>query len=211
MSAKIRVVGPASAHQGKVLTPQAMEFVAGLDQRFDSVRRELLARRELRQVDFDHGVLPDFDPSTHEVREAWWHVAPAPADLQDRRVEITGPVESKMMINALNSVAAVFRADFEDALSPTWENVIEGQANLMDAVRRTLAYQSPEGKEYRLGEKTAPLLVRPRGWHLHEKHFQVDGKAVSASLFDFGLNFFHNAKDLLNPGSGPHCHLAQLA
>jgi malate synthase len=187
-----------------------MEFVAGLDQRFGSVRRELLARRELRQVDFDRGVRPDFDPSTHEVRGGWWRVAPAPADLEDRRVEITGPVERKMMINALNSGASVFMADFEDALSPTWENVIEGQANLMDAVRRTLDYRSPEGKEYRLAEKTATLLVRPRGWHLHEKHFQVDGKPVSASLFDFGLYFFHNAKELLDRGSGPYFYLAKL-
>ncbi len=210
MSAKIRVAGPATAHQGRVLTQEAMEFVAGLDQRFDSVRRELLARRELRQVDFDHGIRPDFDHSTHEVREGWWHVAPAPADLLDRRVEITGPVERKMMINALNSGASVFMADFEDALSPTWENVIEGQANLMDAVRRSLDYRSPDGKEYRLNEKTATLLVRPRGWHLHEKHFLVDGKAVSASLFDFGLYFFHNAKELLDRGSGPYFYLPKL-
>jgi malate synthase len=210
VSRKIQVVGRASAHQGSVLTPAAMEFVAGLDQRFASVRKELLNRRERRQVDFDHGSLPEFDPSTHGLREGLWRVAAAPADLEDRRVEITGPVERKMMINALNSGASVFMADFEDALSPTWENVIEGQANLMDAVRRTLSFKNPAGKEYRLNEKTATLLVRPRGWHLHEKHFLVDGEPVSASLFDFGLYFFHNAKELLDRGSGPYFYLAKL-
>jgi malate synthase len=187
-----------------------MDFVAGLAQRFDSVRRELLSRRQRRQVDFDHGALPDFGPSTHEVREGWWHVVPAPADLADRRVEITGPVERKMMINALNSGANVFMADFEDALSPTWENVVLGQANLMDAVRRTLDFRSEDGKEHRLNEKTATLVVRPRGWHLHEKHFIVDGEPVSASLFDFGLYFFHNAKELLDRGSGPYFYLPKL-
>jgi malate synthase len=206
----IQVVGRASAHQGKVLTPQAMDFVAGLAQRFDSVRRELLARRQLRQADFDRGALPDFGPSTRAVREGSWRVVPAPADLADRRVEITGPVERKMMINALNSGANVFMADFEDALSPTWENVVLGQANLMDAVRRTLDFRSEDGKEYRLNEKTATLVVRPRGWHLHEKHFIVDGEPVSASLFDFGLYFFHNAKELLDRGSGPYFYLPKL-
>ncbi|HEV7515942.1 MAG TPA: malate synthase A [Thermoanaerobaculia bacterium] len=203
-------MGRASAHQARVLTPAARDFVAGLDQRFDAVRKELLSRRERRQVDFDRGSLPDFDPSTHEVREGSWRVAPAPADLEDRRVEITGPVERKMMINALNSGASVFMADFEDALSPTWANVVEGQANLMDAVRRTLDFRSPDGKEYRLNDKTATLLVRPRGWHLHEKHFLVDGLPVSASLFDFGLYFFHNAKELLDRGSGPYFYLPKL-
>jgi malate synthase len=210
MSAKIRVVGPATAHQARVLTPEAMDFVAGLNQRFEPVRQELLARRERREVDFDKGLLPGFNPSTHEVRDDLWHVAPAPADLLDRRVEITGPVEPKMIINALNSGASVFMADFEDALSPTWENVVAGQAHLMDAVRRTLSHRSPEGKEYRLNEKTATLVVRPRGWHLHEKHFQVDGEPVSASLFDFGLYFFHNARELLARGSGPYFYLAKL-
>jgi malate synthase len=210
MSASIRVVGPVSAHQERILTPQAKDFIAGLNQRFDSVRRELLARRQERQSDFDHGALPDFLPATHEVREAWWHVVPSPRDLEDRRVEITGPVERKMMINALNSGANVFMADFEDALSPTWENVIEGQANLIDAVRRTLSFRNHDGKEYRLNDQTATLVVRPRGWHLHEKHFLVDGEPVSASLFDFGLYFFHNAKELLDRGSGPYFYLPKL-
>ena len=209
MSANVRIVGPVSAHQEKILTPAASDFVAGLNQRFGSVRRELLARREQRQIDFNHGALPDFHAAS-QVREAWWQVAPAPRDLMDRRVEITGPVERKMMINALNSGANVFMADFEDALSPTWENVIRGQANLMDAVRRTLDFRSPDGKEYRLNERTATLVVRPRGWHLHEKHFSVDGEAVSASLFDFGLYFFHNARELRDRGSGPYFYLPKL-
>jgi malate synthase len=187
-----------------------MEFVAGLHQRFATARDELLRRRELRLADFDKGALPDFLPSTHEVREDAWRVAPAPQDLEDRRVEITGPVEAKMMINGLNSGASVFMADFEDALSPTWENVLAGQANLIDAVRRSLSYRSPEGKEYRLQEKTATLVVRPRGWHLEEKHFEVDGQPVSASLFDFGLYFFHNAEELLDRGSGPYFYLPKL-
>jgi malate synthase len=212
MSARpeIRITGPATADERRVLTPAAKEFVAGLHQRFASVREELLDRRELRQVDFDKGVLPDFQHSTHEVREAHWQVAQAPQDLLDRRVEITGPVERKMMINALNSGASVFMADFEDALSPTWENVLAGQANLMDAVRRTLEHRGPDGKEYRLNEKTATLLVRPRGLHLHEKHFLVDGEPISASLFDFGLYFFHNARELLDRGTGPYFYLPKL-
>jgi len=210
MSAKIRIAGPASADERRVLTPEAQEFVAGLNQRFATVRQDLLRRRELRLADFDQGLLPDFDPGTREVREGAWQVAPAPRDLSDRRVEITGPVEAKMMINALNSGANVFMADFEDALSPTWENVLAGQANLMDAVRRSLSHRSPEGKEYRLNERTATLLVRPRGWHLEEKHFQVEGQAVSASLFDFGLYFFHNAVELLDRGRGPYFYLPKL-
>jgi len=210
MSAKIRITGPATAQERRVLTPEAQDFVAGLQQRFEPVRQDLLRRRERRLADFDKGLLPDFDPSTREVREGAWQVAPAPRDLADRRVEITGPVEAKMMIKALNSGASVFMADFEDALSPTWENVLAGQANLMDAVRRNLSYRSPEGKEYRLNETTATLLVRPRGWHLEEKHFQVDGQPVSASLFDFGLYFFHNAAELLDRGSGPYFYLPKL-
>ena len=213
MQPKIRLEGPTVAdvaRRDEVLTDEALRFVAGLERRFRSVREDLLFQRELRQADFDRGILPGFRDETAEVREADWRVAPAPPDLEDRRVEITGPVERKMMINALNSGASVFMADFEDALSPTWENVVEGQANLIDAVRRKLTYDSPEGKGYRLNDKVATLLVRPRGWHLVEKHLSVDGAPVSASLFDFGLYFFHNARELLDRGTGPYFYLPKL-
>ncbi|MCS7052005.1 MAG: malate synthase A, partial [Thermomicrobium sp.] len=153
---------------------------------------------------------PDFLPETKQIRESDWRVAPTPADLQDRRVEITGPVDRKMMINALNSGARVFMADFEDALSPTWSNVVQGQINLRDAVRRTIAYESPDGRVYRLVERPATLVVRPRGWHLVERHVLVDGEPISASLFDFGLYFFHNAHELLARGSGPYFYLPKL-
>jgi malate synthase len=187
-----------------------MDFVTHLHRAFNPTRRTLLERRAARQHALDAGNDPDFLPETAHVRAAEWHVAPAPADLQDRRVEITGPVERKMMINALNSGARVFMADFEDALSPTWQNVVEGHANLMDAVRRTLEFASPDGKRYRLTERTATLLVRPRGWHLHEKHVHVDGEPISASLFDFGLYFFHNARELLHRGTGPYFYLPKM-
>jgi malate synthase len=154
--------------------------------------------------------LPDFLASTHAVREREWTVAPIPADLMDRRVEITGPVERKMIINALNSGASVFMADFEDANSPTWHNAVIGQVNLRDAIRRTIGYTSPEGKVYRLNEKTAVLLVRPRGWHLVEKHITLDGQPIPGGLFDFGLYFFHNAHELLKRGSGPYFYLPKL-
>jgi malate synthase len=210
MDVRVEVAGKVPAEQGRVLTEEAMRFVAGLEQRFRSVRRDLLARRELRQADFEKGIEPGFDETTREIREGDWRVTVAPSDLLDRRVEITGPVERKMMINALNSGASVFMADFEDALSPTWENVIVGQANLVDAVRRELAFESAEGKAYRLNDEVATLVVRPRGWHLVEKHLLVDGEPVSASLFDFGLYFFHNAVALLDRGSGPYFYLPKL-
>ncbi|HEX7117983.1 MAG TPA: malate synthase A [Longimicrobiales bacterium] len=206
----VRLSPERSESAGRVLTREALAFVAGLQRRFGARRRELLERRAARQAALDAGERPRFLPETEEVRAAEWAVAPAPADLEDRRVEITGPVERKMMINALNSGARVFMADFEDALSPTWRNVIEGQANLQDAVRRTLAFTSPEGKAYRLGEEVATLVVRPRGWHLPEKHVEVDGAPVSASLFDFGLYFFHNARALLDRGTGPYFYLPKL-
>ncbi|HEV2846032.1 MAG TPA: malate synthase A, partial [Thermoanaerobaculia bacterium] len=171
---------------------------------------QLLQRRAQRLADYERGILLDFPDETREIRAGDWTVAPAPDDLQDRRVEITGPVDRKMMINALNSGASVFMADFEDSLSPTWANVIEGQANLMDAVRRELAFRSPEGKEYRLNDRTATLLVRPRGWHLLERHVTLDGVPVSASLFDFGIYFFHNAAELLKRGSGPYFYLPKM-
>jgi malate synthase len=194
----------------RVLTPEALHFVAALHREFDPRRRELLARRAARQAELDAGAMPDFLTETAGIRSAEWSVAAAPVDLDDRRVEITGPVERKMMINALNSGARVFMADFEDALSPTWQNVVEGQANVMEAVRRTLTFDSPEGKAYRLNEETATLLIRPRGWHLVERHTTVQGEPVSASLFDFGLWFFHNAVELLARGSGPYLYLPKL-
>lgn len=170
----------------------------------------LLRLREERQARLDAGELPDFLSATQPVRESEWRVAPAPKDLQDRRVEITGPTDRKMLINALNSGARVFMADFEDANSPTWSNLVEGQVNLIDAIERTLEFTSPEGKDYRLNPKVAVLLVRPRGWHLEEKHVLLDGKPISGSLFDFGLYFFHNAKRLLEKGSGPYFYLPKL-
>src|SRR5438034_3422673 len=198
---------PAAA---RVLTPEALEFVWRLQEEFGSRRAARLERRTRRQVELDEGTLPDFLPGTAAVRADRWQVAAAPADLEDRRVEITGPVERKMMINALNSGARVFMADFEDALAPTWDNVVQGQANLQDAVRDALDYTSPDGRVYQVGERPATLMVRPRGWHLPERHVQLAGEAISASLFDFGLHFFHNARPLLERGSGPYFYLPKL-
>ncbi len=194
----------------RILTPDALAFVAGLQRRFGSARLDILRRRQDRQVELDAGERPDFLVATRHVRESEWTVAPAPPDLNDRRVEITGPAEPKMMINALNSGARVFMADLEDALSPTWANVVGGQAALADAVRRTLTFDSPEGKAYRLDERTATLLVRPRGWHLVESGMLVDGVPVSGSLFDFGLFLFHNGAAALRRESGPYFYLAKL-
>src|SRR6266487_303724 len=198
---------PAAA---RVLTPEALEFVWQLQEEFGSLRAALLERRTRRQVELDEGTLPDFLPGTAAVRADRWQVAATPADLEDRRVEITGPVERKMMINALNSGASVFMADFEDSLSPTWDNVVNGQGNLMDAVRRSIEFVSPEGRPYRLNREIATLLVRPRGWHLNERHVLVDGEPVSASLFDFGLYFFHNARERLGRGTAPYFYLPKM-
>ena len=206
----IHVSGGAAAGSERVLTPEALALVARLTRRFRGERDRLLERRHERQHRFDAGALPDFLPETASVREGDWAVAPAPGDLDDRRVEITGPAEPKMMINALNSGARVFMADCEDALSPPWSNVVAAQASCMDAVRRTLEYTSPEGKHYRLGEHLATLVLRPRGWHLDEVHIQVDGRPVPASLFDFGLYFYHNAHELMRRGSGPYFYLPKL-
>jgi malate synthase len=210
MKPGIQIVGSPVPGIDEVLTPEALNFVAGLHREFNPTREALLARRAERQHQFDSGVRPDFLPETATIRGGDWQVAPTPPDLQKRRVEITGPVERKMMINALNSGASVFMADFEDALSPTWENMVLGQINLRDAIGRSIAFQNPDGKTYRLNEETAVLLVRPRGWHLQEKHVLVDGEPVSASLFDFGLYFFHNARELLARGSGPYFYLPKL-
>ena len=194
----------------RIVTPEALTFIEQLGRQFGPARRAMLQRRREVQRGIQEGARPDFLTQTSEIRARDWTVAAAPSDLNDRRVEITGPVERKMMINALNSGARVFMADFEDALSPPWTNVIAGQANCMDAVRRTLEFASPEGKRYRLGEKLATLVVRPRGWHLEEKHLWLDGLPMSASLVDFGLYFFHNARELLTRGSGPYFYLPKL-
>ena len=193
-----------------ILTPQALAFVAKLARKFEPRRRELMAARALRQAEFDAGKLPDFLAETKALRAADWTVAVAPRDLQDRRVEITGPTDRKMVINALNSGANVFMADFEDSNTPTWENMIEGQLSLREAVHRTIRVVSPEGKRYELNEKTATLLVRPRGWHLLESHLHIDGAPISAAIFDFGLYFFHNAKALLARDTGPYFYLPKL-
>ena len=194
----------------RVLSPDALMFVSALQRQFGPERAALLERRQERQRALDRGANPDFLSETASVRERDWVVAATPPLLQDRRVEITGPTDRKMMINALNSGAQCFMADFEDSLSPTWQNVVEGQANLMDAVRGTLAFTSADGREYTLADRTAVLLVRPRGWHLEERHFQVDGEPVSASLFDFGLFMFHNAQELIRRGAGPYFYLPKL-
>ena len=199
-----------SATETQILTPEATAFLIKLARAFEVRRRELLARRRIRQQEIDADKMPDFLPETAAIRNQEWTVAPIPADLLDRRVEITGPVERKMIINALNSGASVFMADFEDSNSPTWSNNLEGQLNLCDAVRRTINYTSPEGKQYKLAPRTATLMVRPRGWHLEEKHFLVDGEPISASLFDFGLFFFHNAAQLIANGTGPYFYLPKL-
>jgi malate synthase len=204
------VGGPRVSGSDVVLTDDALAFVADLQREFGGRRRELLEARSARQARLAVGEMPDFLADTAGVRAGEWQVASAPHDLDDRRVEITGPAEPKMMINALNSGARVFMADLEDSLSPTWANVIGGQAALHSAVRRTLEFNSPEGKAYRLGERLATLVVRARGWHLDEAHVVVDGAPVSASLFDFGLYFFHNARELLDRGSGPYFYLPKL-
>lgn len=203
-------LGPVEAGWEHILSCEAVAFVNELARNFGPAVTELLARRERRQAEIDAGALPDFLPETREIRESDWKVAPVPQDLLDRRVEITGPTERKMVINALNSGARVFMSDCEDSLCPTWDNVIQGQANLYDAVRRRIEFVSPEGKEYRLNERTAVLLVRPRGWHLVEKHWLLDGKPVPGAFVDFGLYLFHNAAELKRRGTGPYFYLPKL-
>jgi malate synthase len=206
----VEIRGPVEGRFGEILSDEAVAFVAGLHRAFDGRRRELLAARAERQGRLDAGERPEFLQDTASIQRAEWSVSPAPKDLQDRRVEITGPTDRKMMINALNSKARCFMADFEDANSPTWANMVGGQVNLADAVRRTIEIRQPDGKEYRLGEETAVLLVRPRGWHLVERHMTVDGEHVSGSLFDFGLAFFHNSREQLERGTGPYFYLPKL-
>ncbi len=204
------MVGRVPSELEEVLTPQAVEFVARLAREFEGERQRVLQHRASRREAIRAGRLPDFLPETQRVRQEAWTVAPAPPDLRNRRVEITGPTDRKMMINALNSGAQVFMADFEDANCPTWLNMLQGQLHLKEAVRRTLRYVAPDGREYRLGSSLATLAVRPRGWHLLERHFQVDGRPVAGALFDFGLFAFHNAARLLEQGSGPYFYLPKL-
>ena len=209
--AGMEILGTMEPGFDRVLTPGAMEFIAGLHRRFDGRRLELLARRRDVQRRIDGGEMPDFLAGTADIRAGDWTIAPVPADLQDRRVEITGPTDRKMVINALNSGANVFMADFEDAATPTWSNAIHGQINLMDAARRDIEFTDPgTGKHYALNGEPAVLLARPRGWHLPEKHVLVDGEPVSGGLFDFGLFFFHNAKELMARGSGAYFYLPKL-
>ena len=206
----VKITAPQRDEFAEILTPQALALVAKLHRAFDGRRKELLARRAEVQARLDGGWLPDFLEDTRSIREGDWRVAPIPQDLLDRRVEITGPVDRKMVINALNSGAKVFMADFEDAHSPTWNATLEGQINVRDAIRGVIDYESPEGKKYDLHKHTATLMVRPRGWHLSERHVTVDGQPVSGSLFDFSLYFYHNAQALLDRGTGPYFYLPKL-
>ena len=207
----VEVRGALGEGHGSVLTPDAIEFLAGLQREFNGQRKERLAARTERQARLDHGERPDFLAETKAIREAEWTVVPLPADLLDRRVEITGPVDRKMIINALNSGAKVFMADFEDSTTPTWTNLLDGQTNLRDAIRRTITYTDPAtGKHYALSPEPAVLFVRARGWHMEERHLYVDGEPMSASLFDFGLYFFHNAAELVARGTGPYFYLPKM-
>ncbi len=205
----LTLVKPIPPGLEDILTPEAQDFIAMLAQ-FTDRRADLLKHRAERQARIDAGQLPDFLPETAHIRAGDWQIAPIPDDLQDRRVEITGPTDRKMIINALNSGAKVFMADCEDANSPTWENMLDGQRNLRDAVRRNITYTREDGKQYRLNDQTAVLMVRPRGWHLDEKHVLIDGRPIPGGLFDFGLYFFHNARELLARGSGPYFYLPKL-
>ena len=206
----VEVRGPLGGRVDEIVTDEAMVFVAELHREFDKTRQELLETRRVRGLQLAEGASLDFLPETKSVREKDWSVAPPPQDLQDRRVEITGPTDRKMVINALNSGARSFMADFEDSNSPTWSNLVTGQVNLIDAIEKTIEFSSPEGKQYRLHDDVATLLVRPRGWHLSEKHVIVDGQQISGALFDFGLFFFHNSRRLLELGSGPYFYLPKI-
>ena len=209
----VAISGAVTQPFSEILSPEALGFVAKLHRKFESRRQELLAARAARQKEFDAGKLPDFLPQTKAIREGDWAVSPQPKDMLDRRVEITGPTDRKMVINALNCGASTFMADFEDANCPTWHMMIDGQINIRDAVRRTITFEGgpdTSQKLYRLKDKTAVLIPRPRGWHLDEKHVTVDGKPVSGGIFDFALLFFHNAKELLARSSGPYFYLPKM-
>jgi malate synthase len=208
---KVEIAGARIGRAEEVLTPLALQLLASLHRRFNARRLELLAARTQRQAQLDDGALPEFLPASAQLRSAEWRIAPVPADLADRRVEITGPVDRKMIINALNAPVRAFMADFEDSCAPTWENVIRGQVNLADAVRRTISYEDPStGKVYRLGEHTATLIVRPRGWHLPEKHVRINGESVSGALFDFAVFLANNHEALAARGTGPYFYLPKL-
>ena len=208
---EMAISGAINPGYEEILSPAALKFLVVLHKQFNQTRIELLNTRAERQIQIDNGQVPDFNPDTEDIRNGDWQVAPIPEDLQDRRVEITGPVARKMIINALNSGAKVFMADFEDSNTPSWTNVINGQINLRDAINRTISFENPKnGKQYKLGETVATLMVRPRGWHLAEEHITVDGEQMSGALVDFGLYFFHNAKWLLENGSGPYFYLPKL-
>ncbi len=207
----VEILAPVTESYAEILTPQAVAFLVDLQRTFNARRKSLLAARHERQKRLDAGEKPDFLEATRSTRESDWAVAPLPADILDRRVEITGPVDRKMIINALNSGAKVFMADFEDSSTPLWTNLLDGQINLCDAIRRTITYTDPaSGKHYKLIDKPAVLFVRPRGWHLDERHILVDGEPMSGSLFDFGLYFYHNAQELLARGSGPYFYLPKM-
>jgi malate synthase len=208
---KVEIAGARIGRAEEVLTPLALQLLASLHRRFNARRLELLAARTQRQAQLDDGALPEFLPASAQLRSAEWRIAPVPADLADRRVEITGPVDRKMIINALNAPVRAFMADFEDSCAPTWENVIRGQVNLADAVRRTISFEDPStGKVYRLGEHTATLIVRPRGWHLPEKHVRINGESVSGALFDFAVFLANNHDALAARGTGPYFYLPKL-
>lgn len=207
----VEITGEIPLEYEAILAPEAVGFLADMARRFTSRRNELLEARVERQAAIDGGQLPDFLPETAAIRDdPSWRVAPVPADLQDRRVEITGPTDRKMVINALNCGAKVFMADFEDANAPSWENMVNGQINLRDAIDGSITFSNPDGRFYQLNEQTATLLARPRGWHLDESHFLVDGAPIPAGLFDFGLYFFHNARAALDRGTGPYFYLPKL-
>jgi malate synthase len=209
-TAGVEIRAPVEGRVADILSPAALGFLARLHREFEPRRRALLRRRAERQAELEAGAVPDFLTSTRAIRDAEWQVATAPPDCRQRWVEITGPAERKMVINALNSGADVFMADFEDAHTPTWGNMVQGQVNLIDAIERTIEFSSAEGRAYRLNERVATLLVRPRGWHLVERHVRVDGEPVAGSLFDFGLYFFHNARRLLDRGTGSYFYLPKL-
>ena len=208
---KVEILGSRIERGDEVLNPLALQLLASLHRRFNARRLELLNARRERQLQLDDGALPEFLAATAQVRSADWRISPVPEDLTDRRVEITGPVDRKMVINALNAPVRCFMADFEDSCSPTWENIILGQLNLSDAIRRTISFEDPAtGKVYRLAQQTATLIVRPRGWHLHEKHVRINGEQVSASLFDFALFLANNHEALARRGTGPYFYLPKM-
>ena len=207
---ELELTQPLVGEDKTILTPAAISFLAELADTFTPELTELLAARKERQLEFDQGAVPGFDPATSEIREGTWQVAPIPEDIVDRRTEITGPVTRKMVINALNSGAQVYMADFEDSTAPTWSNVIDGQVNLRDAIRRKIDFSTPEGKSYALNDKTATLMVRPRGLHLPERHLKLAGRPLHGALVDFGLFLFHNHEELLMRGSRPCFYIPKL-